>query len=1220
LQLSDRPTFQESRTKNMNSASTLISSYVKPAIKRISRRLSPGAVRSKSRSGANERPDKNRIPQLSIVVPVYNVEGYIEETLDSLLDQTLKDWEAIVVDDGSTDSSPQIVARYAANDHRFKIVRQDNAGLGSARNTGIQSATGKFLTFLDSDDIIPPNAYELAVKCLKRTKSDFAIGAVDRIKNGKQTTPKWTALVHSAEHTKVTLDDFPDMMMDVVACNRVFNRKFWLETIGEFPVGVAYEDHRVMVTAAVRAKSIDVLTNTTYLWRIREDNTSISQRKQELQNLLDRIQAKDETFNVLQGEASQNAISAWITRLLDTDIPLFSAYAISSDQEYRDHAAAFAKRYVALADDSAWEDVRWHQRVKVSLMADHRWDELDLFLTQLRNNVDVPGTQIESGSVVLDLTPFDFDFDFLPRSRRILGPRLTSLVAQISSAEWSDDGLKLAGFALISNVASAENDEISVDLIDSKSHYQIALGQTQKVVSRVASRTANEGAFDHSSAGFETLIRWDQFQSIVRDDQLDIKNEWHIQVTRRSNSIERTTIADTVLRSGSGGAFTQAEVPNEPYSIQLHRYKRAFSIRFRPVYAELRNLVVRDCELEGQIYLPQSANAQQLGTPVAVCAQGTNQQAASVELKVADETQPDSNDLFVFEGLKLSSLPESSRLRIEFPDSSSKTVTWGLSETEYKFLPGLVLKKSPFGMVDIASGALSPVAETIECDAGVISVGIQYSYGSDQPLGCVLRSTTSSEEIEGWVVDSGQSANSVVLKFDTCVRDSSGAALHGTFSVFVDDVQVVPTVDLTRTFPHGFITDFYRVEASRGSAPAGRPLNLKFSAPLDDSEAGSWNQKRLRSWYQKETFADEQDAVLFQCYRGEVATDNQLAIHDELTKRQSGMTTYWGVADGSVPLPENAVPLIIGSTDWYRKLGSVRYLCNNIDFDHFFRRRSHQKFLQTFHGHAFKSMGISFWKSKELSSHQIEYEIDRRQDAWTTALMPNSESIEYYDNEYEYSGEYLVAGFPRNDAIVNTREHLAKSRVSDSYQLEASSSKWVLYAPTWRESAVTGAWSAKMFSQLDLDLLSESLGEDWTIMVRGHGYNSREGERIERSASIVDVTDYPEINDLILSCDVSVLDYSSLRFDWAITRKPMVFFVPDMDEYFELRPALFSFEESAPGPLTTTTAQVVDELKHAESYERRFGESLDIFNQRFNGLSDGHAAERVVDSFFKEAL
>lgn len=1201
----------------MNSASSFLSSYIKPVVKRISRRFSAEVGKTNASAGVGESVKHAHSPQLSIVVPVYNVEGYIRETLDSLLSQTLEDWEAIIVDDGSTDTSPQIVNSYAAADSRFKVVRQANAGLGAARNAGIRAATGKFLTFLDSDDIIPPVAYEIAVKCLKRTKSDFAIGAVDRIKNGTRTTPKWTSIVHSAERTKVTIDDFPDMMMDVVACNRVFNREFWLKSVGEFPVGVAYEDHRVMVTASIRAKSIDVLADVTYLWRIREDNTSISQQKSELQNLLDRVRAKEETFNVLRAEASDSATSAWITRLLDTDIPLFAAHAVTSDLQYRECAAAFAKKYVELADDSAWDNVRWHQRVKVTLMAASRWDDLDLFLTQLRNNVDIPGTQILSGSVILDLSPYSFDFSFLPESRRVLGPRLTSLTARISSAEWTENGLELAGFALISNVAPTESDELSVEMVNTRTNSRVVLKPIRRVLSNFASRHANEAAFDHSPSGFEILIPWDQFKSIVHQSQFDMKDEWHIEVTRRNGAIERTAPADTVLRGGSGGAFAQSGLVNEPYSIQLHRHKRAFSIRFRPIHSELQNLVVQGGELAGQIYVPPSAAPE---APVSICAKGTHKQVAVSRLTPTSGEQNPREGVFSFEGLKLSALPPTSRLRVEFGDSTTKPVTWALPEAEYRFLPGLVLKKSPFGLIDIVHGQLSPVAESIQYESDEVTVDIRFSDIGIRPTACSLRSITSTDSIKGTVVADGREDCTATLKFNTRVRNSSGAAVRGTYSVFVDDTHVVPTLEMSRSFPSSSVTDFYRVEASRGSAPAGRPLNLKFAPPLTDSEVGSWNQKRLRRWYQQESFDVQENAVLFQCYRGEVATDNQLAIHNELVRRRSDIVSYWGVADRSVQLPTGSVPLVIGSKHWYEKLGTAKYLCNNIDFDHFFYRRPNQKFLQTFHGHAFKGMGATFWKANSASPQKIRHEIERRRQAWSAALMPNEESVQYYISEYDYDGEYLVAGFPRDDSIVNSDPRVARDRVSRFYDIDPSQSKWVLYAPTWRESSATGTWSAKMFDELDVSYLGSQLGDDWTILVRGHGHNARESARVNRGGSIVDVTDYPEINDLISSCDASILDYSSLRFDWAITRKPMVFFVPDKDEYFELRPALFSFEESAPGPLTSTTSQVIDELNKAESYEVRFGESLDSFNQRFNSLSDGRAAERVVEQFFNDKL
>ena len=106
----------------------------------------------------------------------------------------------------------------------------------------------------------------------------------------------------------------------------------------------------------------------------------------------------------------------------------------------------------------------------------------------------------------------------------------------------------------------------------------------------------------------------------------------------------------------------------------------------------------------------------------------------------------------------------------------------------------------------------------------------------------------------------------------------------------------------------------------------------------------------------------------------------------------------------------------------------------------------------------------------------------------------------------------------------------------------------------------------------------------------------------------------------MLASDVAVLDYSSLRFDWAITGKPMVFFVPDVDTYFGLRQPLFPFEDSAPGPWTRTTAEVAARLADLGSVRTRYAAALQAFNERFNGLNDGRATERVLETFLDEAM
>src|SRR5213593_356755 len=119
--------------------------------------------------------------RVSIVVPVYQVEDYLDECLDSIAQQTFSDLEVVMVDDGSTDGSSAIAAARAEKDDRFRVVRQDNGGLGSARNTGAANSSGEFLMFVDSDDVITPDAIAQLLGALDESGSDFATGNVWRI-------------------------------------------------------------------------------------------------------------------------------------------------------------------------------------------------------------------------------------------------------------------------------------------------------------------------------------------------------------------------------------------------------------------------------------------------------------------------------------------------------------------------------------------------------------------------------------------------------------------------------------------------------------------------------------------------------------------------------------------------------------------------------------------------------------------------------------------------------------------------------------------------------------------------------------------------------------------------------------------------------------------------------------------------------------------------------
>jgi len=263
-------------------------------------------------------------------------------------------------------------------------------------------------------------------------------------------------------------------------------------------------------------------------------------------------------------------------------------------------------------------------------------------------------------------------------------------------------------------------------------------------------------------------------------------------------------------------------------------------------------------------------------------------------------------------------------------------------------------------------------------------------------------------------------------------------------------------------------------------------------------------------------------------------------------------------------------------------------------------------------------MGIDFWRSKGFSDEEVQRSVDRVNREWDTLLMPSEECVAYYREQYDFTGPMLVTGYPRCDPLVNDDAAVVRRTVLDRLEVGEDQTV-VLYAPTYRDKLNTRTFAAARFDALELGRLATLLGPRYTLLVRGHNNNQRELDRVTGMAQVVDVTDYPDINELTLAADAAVLDYSSLRFDWAITGKPMVFFVPDIEDYFALRRPLFPYEGTAPGPWTSTTEEVATALRDLDGLRTTYAADIEQFNKRFNALHDGHATERVVAAFFDDS-
>jgi CDP-glycerol glycerophosphotransferase (TagB/SpsB family) len=431
----------------------------------------------------------------------------------------------------------------------------------------------------------------------------------------------------------------------------------------------------------------------------------------------------------------------------------------------------------------------------------------------------------------------------------------------------------------------------------------------------------------------------------------------------------------------------------------------------------------------------------------------------------------------------------------------------------------------------------------------------------------------------------------------------------GPYRLVTSDGPATVTDELVARLPLEQIGVRHRLRGTLG--PAGGLL-LHLGAPLADHERGRYAQAQLVASYREDPAPVERSLLYFESYAGRTATDSPRAIHEELTGRRPDLKTYWGVLDHAQEVPAGATPVILRSREWYRLLSRAGALVVNTDMEPWFRRRPGQVLLQTFHGYPSKGMGLGQWHAAELPPSRIAENLARGVDTWSIILTPAPEMTRHYREQYGYTGPAVEQGYPRNDALVNPDPEVRR-RVRALLGLRDDQTA-VLYAPTWRENLAVRPRRAEMTELLDVVAAARALGDSHLILVRGHRFH----RPARTSPGVVDVTEYPEVNDLLLATDAVVLDYSSLRFDAALTGSPLVFLVPDLEDYAGgTRSFLFPFEESAPGPFVRDTAEVVEKVRDVRLLRDQWASEIARFNHTYQKWQDGRSAERAVDALLQ---
>lgn len=1167
------------------------------------------------------RPGRGMV---SVVVPAYGVEDYIGACLDSLSAQAHDNVEIIVVDDGSLDASARIARERAVADPRIRVVTRPNGGLSAARNTGVEHAKGEFLAFIDADDTVADRVFSAPLEAMAESGSDFAVTRYDRLDKDENRAPgaPWILAAHRHRRIGVTLDECPEAMVNAVAWSKVYRRAFWDAAGLSFPIGRIYEDQPVSMEAFAKATAFDFLPNLGVHWRVRGDGSSISQAADSVRNIVDHNHAVRESLRVLRENGHRAAAGQRSVQLLANNMPFFVRHISAASDEYWDHLREGVTELVESIDRGTYfREVPALEKVLYELIVSGRRDDAAEIVEEHGRDVRRFPAEVADGRVRVVLPYTDRVSDDV----RLLSEGQLKLAHKLTHVSWQADGrLRLGGWAHIANIDLAEHEqslEITLVEVDGRRHpLEVQPGREPR-----ADTTGQHDYCDYSPSGFTALL----------DPAGLPTGEHRFEVTVSAAGITRTTPLDQPAVLGSSGVAHSLVLADGRVLVAKQERRRqqgmaavlVLQVRDDDTWARECRWSGDTLEVDFEASKPQQVHLAHIDRrePFVSAVPERNGSYWTARLDLSEL------------GDQLAALGPAEKLRpLRFRvigDNRSKPL---LAPRCLAHSPGVPPEhpEAPHTLSRARTGELElfdwvPSALRHEVDDRVLRIEMAHTRPLERTP--VLRSDTMV--VEGKPVP-GSSPTRSIVEFDLThtVWGHEGLAIptdkylvgfldEGVGATDGDESEapagwapLVASADLLDRLPNDELGHLhrYRVNVLAAKAPS---LMIEMTPPLTDDERGRRNQRRL---HQESLLPRaEDDSVFFRSLYGEVTNCNALGVHRELRSRGSSLRLLWSVADRSVPVPEGGIGLVEGSRAWHEALARSRYHMVNVHQMAWFEKPAGQTLIQTMHGYPYKVMGHTWWRKAGFPPHQIT-SFDRRAREWDYFVSPAHYATpllkEAFLDPAGADAEILEIGYPRNDVLVSAEAADIRRRTRAMLGVDEDATV-VLHAPTFRDYLSADDTTAKRLDLLDAEELVAA-HDDVVVLLRGHAFHARAKETRQSTDRIIDVTQHPDINDLILASDVGVLDYSSLRFDYGVADRPMIFLVPDRARYDQARGGLVPYEPTAPGPHVSTTEEVSAWVADLPRLVTEYAAERQQFREDFIELDDGHASARLVDAVF----
>ncbi len=356
--------------------------------------------------------------------------------------------------------------------------------------------------------------------------------------------------------------------------------------------------------------------------------------------------------------------------------------------------------------------------------------------------------------------------------------------------------------------------------------------------------------------------------------------------------------------------------------------------------------------------------------------------------------------------------------------------------------------------------------------------------------------------------------------------------------------------------------------------------------------------------------------ILFESFFGKNYSDSPKYIYEYMAKNYPGKYKFIWVIDKPntrIPYPHKEIKRFSLLYSYY--LARCKYFVFNGRQPEWMVKRKEMVFLETWHGTPLKKLVFDM-DDVTSASPKYKQQVYKQSRAWDYLIAPNKFSSETFRRCFMYENKMLETGYPRNDILHDPKRNELAKKIRR--RLGIPENKVVLlYAPTWRDDEFYGKGQYKFKLQLDLDLMQKRLGENYVILLRTHYFIADSLDVRAYRGFAYNVSKYDDISELYLISDILITDYSSVFFDYANLRRPMLFFTYDLERYRDvLRGFYFDIEKEVPGPLLYTTEEVVNAIRNIDAVNREYSQRYNDFYGRFCGWEDGHATRKVVQSVF----